>query len=114
MSYGNNAIWRHGKSPSVIIPSGQTDSNGFIYDPYSFGLFVIPAAFTGASVSFKVSADGSNFYPLRSAANTLISYTVAAGTAYPFPDELGGAIYARIVSASAEGAARTIIIMAKG
>lgn len=98
----------------MVIANGATDSSGIDYDRYSFGMFIIPAAFTGASVSFKVSSDGTTYFPVRDSTNTLISQTVTVGNAYQFPDEIGGARYVKIVSASAEGAARTILIMAKG
>jgi hypothetical protein len=97
----------------MSIANGQTDSSTLTMDHYSFGFFVIPAAFTGATVSFLVSADGSNFFPLRNAANSLISYSVTPANAYPFPDEIGAALALKIRSASAEGAARTIVVSMK-
>jgi hypothetical protein len=106
-------LLRHAKSPSLTIANGATDSGTLIFDHYSFGMFVIPAAFTGATVSFLVSADGTTFFPLRNAANSLISYTVTVGNAYPFPDEVGAAHSLKIRSASAEGAARTIVVSLK-
>ena len=104
---------RHAKSPSLTIANAATDSSALNFDSYSFGLFVIPATFTGATVSFLVSADGVTFYPLRNATNTIISYTVTGGNAYPFPDEVGGALSLKIRSASAEAAARTIVVSIK-
>ena len=106
-------LLRHAKSPAVTIANGATDSSVLTIDNYSFGLFTIPSAFTGATVSFLVSADGVTFVPLRNASNTLISYTVTPSNAYPFPDEVGAAFAVKIRSASAEGAARTIVVSVK-
>jgi len=108
-----NTLLRNAKSPAMSIANGQTDSNAVSFDPYSFGFFIIPAAFTGATVSFLVSADGVTFTPLRNAANALISYTVTPDNAYPFPDEVGAAMSIKLRSASAEGATRTIVTSVK-
>lgn len=105
---------RNARAPYVTIANGATASSALKFGDYAFGLFFIPSAFTGATVTFQVSYDGTTYVVLKDSSNTDISYTVTASKAYPFPDEASGAAYIKIISASAEGAARTIYCSVKG
>jgi hypothetical protein len=78
-----------------------------------FGL-VMPAAFTGATVSFKVSADNATFQPLYDNAGAAVSLTVGASQSFDLPTALASWPYWKVVSASAEGAARTLVVACKG
>lgn len=110
----NDKVTRFPKHPSCTIANGGTNSTGIDFSAYAFGQFTIPSAFTGATVTFQCSVDGSTYTTLNDSSNATISYTVTASRTYPLPDELSGAHYFRIVSASAEGAARTILLSLKG
>lgn len=75
--------------------------------------FILPASFTGATVSFSVSADDVTYAALYDSTNTLISITVTQGRAYALPIGVFPFVYVKIVSASNEAAARTIIVSSK-
>ena len=79
--------------------------------------FVMPAAFTGASISFQVSADDSTYQALYDDANSLVSITVSASRTYGFRNDVAMALghwrFVKFVSASAEGAERTIVVYTK-
>lgn len=105
---------RNSRAPYVTIASGGTASSALKFGDYAFGIFYIPSAFTGATVTFQTSYDGTTYTTLRDSSNADISYTVTASKSYAFPDEASGASYIKIVSASAEGADRTIYCNVKG
>lgn len=75
--------------------------------------FQIPSAFTGASVSFQVSADNSTFVALHDTSNAAVSQTVTASKAYTLPISIFPWGYMKIISASNEAAARSIIVALK-
>lgn len=111
---GQNTILRLPKSGKVAtITSGSATSNAVDISSWAIFGFQLPSAFTGATVTFQVSADGSNFTTLKDQTGTTITMTVAASFAYPFPDEVSPWSYVKIVSASNEAATRSIIIAAK-
>lgn len=91
-----------------VIANGGTVSDAISFQPFAQGGFVLPAAFTGASVSFQVSIDGVTYVAFYDSANALSSITVTQGRGYAFPIGLFAFGFVKIVSASAEGAARTI------
>ncbi len=90
---------------------------------YSGGLLQTPAAWTAASIAFKVcdTPDGT-FVPLRDQAANLVEITdvvANAAAAYPLPDELFGALYFKIWSETDgsdtnQQAARALTITLKG
>lgn len=111
---GQNTLLRLSKSGKVAtILSGQQDSSAVDISSWALLGFQMPAAFTGATVTFKVSSDGSTFTTLKDQTGTTITMTVSTSFAYPFPDEVSAWPYVKITSASAEGANRSIIIAAK-
>lgn len=78
------------------------------------GGFSIPAAFTGTAVTFQVSeADGGTFQALYDETGTAVSVPVAAGRSYSAPAALAAWPYFKIVSGSAEAAARTLAVVGK-
>ena len=108
-------IERQQQHGTVVIANGATASAEILLLGYAQGGFALPAAFTGASISFQVArVSGGTFLALRDDTNTVISITVAVSVAYPLPVELfAGWAAAKIVSASAEGAARTLEVVLK-
>jgi hypothetical protein len=76
----------------------------------------MPAAFTGATISFLASVDGTTYQALHNTvAGTLLSYTVTQGTFVAInPVDFYGVNYFKIVSASSEIAARTLLCAVKG
>lgn len=106
---------------TATIANGATTSNSIDLDSYGSdqGLvgLVMPAAFTGASITFNVSLDDVTYQQLFTSANAALSITVTAGKTYSFAQDFRSEIapyrYIQIVSASSEGAARTILLLKK-
>ena len=93
---------------SITIASGSTASAAFGTGQATRGSFQIPSAFTGATVTFKVSNDGTTFTNCPVEGNESVTPTVAANGTYSFPEKFFSFRYGQLVSASAEAAARTI------
>lgn len=75
---------------------------------------VLPATFTGSSLTFEVSADGSTFQPLYDKQHQAVSMSVSQGHSYALPAELLPWPHFKIKSGSSEGGARTLIVVIKG
>jgi hypothetical protein len=98
-------------SASVQIASGNSTSAPIAMKsgPRLAGV-QIPAAFTGTSISFSVSADNVTYGPFKQAGTT-VSITVAASDAVDILGAYPGLTawpYVEIVSSATEAAARTI------
>lgn len=99
---------------TVTISSGQTASGALDLRGRAFVGFIMPAAFTGSSVTFQGSADGTNFYALYNSDNTQFSITVSTSRYYCLnPADFLGMQQLKIVSGSAEGADRDITIVTR-
>jgi hypothetical protein len=99
---------------TLTIANGQTTSDLCNAATASaFGL-VLPAAFTGTSITYTVSADGSTFQALydNTGANQ-VTTAVTQGRSYDLPAELTAWPYFKLVSGSAEGAARSLVVVGK-
>lgn len=99
---------------TATIDNGQTTSGKIDIRYRAGGSFQIPAAFTGASVSFLGSNDDVTYTAVHDSTNTVISQTVTASKGYAFPASVMQFRFIKIVSASAEGAARSIVCGFKG
>jgi hypothetical protein len=109
-------------SPPVLrkkaqIASGQTKSSIIDAEHLSLRGLLMPAAFTGATMTFEVSdkADGT-FIPLVDESGAAVSVTVtqSEGVALDTASrELGAFRFLKLVSGSAEAAAREIICILK-
>lgn len=113
MAAGNSILRLFGDGKTTTIANAGTVSGAIAIGDYAMLGFQLPAAFTGVAMTFQVSADGATYVPLRDQSGALITITVAQGNAYPFPDEVGAWPYVKLVSGTAEGGARTILIAAK-
>ena len=107
-------ITRDGHFKKVTIANGTTTSEAINSAGYALFGLVMPSAFTGASVTFTTSHDGTTYQALYDTTNTQVSLTVAASRNYDLPTSLASWPYFKIVSASSEGAARTLYIVKKG
>lgn len=99
-------------SQTVTIASSATTSGSA--DLQGLGLvgLIMPAAFTGTTMSFQVSIDNSTFYDLYNTNNTLVSMAVTQGRAYSFvPGDLLGYRYIKVKSGSTEGGSRVITLV---
>lgn len=74
------------------------------------GLF-LPATFTGTTLTFSVSKDGTNFVTMQDGAGSSYTKTVANGTYCPLPPaDFAGVRWLKITSGSSEGADRVITL----
>lgn len=99
----------------LTIANAGTVSNAYkCTDHTAFGL-QMPAAFTGTTITFQVSADsGTTFQALYddSGANQ-VSMSVAASRSYDLPAALTAWTHFKIVSGSSEGAQRLLTVVGK-
>jgi hypothetical protein len=94
---------------SVDISNGGTESTALDVFGCVLSAIEIPSAFTGTTISFKGSIDGTTYSPVYDKIGAL--YSVAVGTSRIIvldPTITYGLRYIKIVSGSAEGAARNI------
>jgi len=69
----------------------------------------MPAAFTGAAITIQSSHNDGTYQALYNTGNTALSITVGTSRTYNIaPIDFAGVRFLKIVSGSAEGAARTI------
>ena len=99
---------------TATIANGQTVSGAvYIGDKLPVTL-LMPAAFTGATVSFQGSLDGSAYQAVN-VGGAAYSETVAASKNVTLdPSAFAGFRWIKVVSASAEAAARSVgVVMRK-
>jgi len=98
-------------SASVTIASGQTVSTALSVAGMDLVAVLIPSVFTGTTITFQGSIDGSTFSALYNHDGTAYSLTnVAASRLIQFTaNDFIGMNYIKLVSNSSEGADRTII-----
>lgn len=96
----------------VTISNGGTVSNGIQLGVGRTVLaLVTPAALTGTALSFQASVDGSTYNTVTDEGSAY-SVTAAASRFISIkPALLAGARFVKVVSGSAEGADRTIIVV---
>lgn len=86
----------------IDLLDGQTESAIINLQNEKITYIVIPASFTGTSISFKVDSDGtsSNMVAYNNASTgALISITVTAGESYAWNiNDFAGVMYLQIVS----------------
>ena len=96
-----------------VIDSGQTVSNAVDLRGHDMLCFILPATFTGTTINFQMSPykiDGT-FYDCYNISDAAMQATVTQGRAYFIePQDLAGIRFIKLVSGSAEGGARTILI----
>jgi hypothetical protein len=97
---------------NVTISSGQTTSTALDCGGCNLVGIIFPAAFTGATVSFEGSVDGTNFYTMKNDTGSTLSLTASTSSFVAIvPSDFAAAGHLKIVSASSEGADRTITLV---
>ena len=95
---------------STIIANGATVSAPvYLGDKLPVSL-QMPAAFTGATVSFQGSYDGVTYQAINTGGAAYSETVAASKNVVLDPSAFLGFRYMKIVSASAEGADRTILV----
>lgn len=117
-----SAIRRSSTSNSVTIASSGNLSSALEMSGASGGIIQMPAAWTAASIGFKVcnTVDGT-YLPLYDQDGVLVQIdSPAVDKAYTMPTELFGALYVKLWSQNGsgtntnQGAARTLTVTIKG
>lgn len=97
---------------SVVISNGQTASAEVDLEGFVLVGFETPATMTGTAMTFTVaSAVGGTHKALKTSGGSALSFTTAASGYYACdPVNFWGARVLKLVSGSAEGADRTLIL----
>lgn len=110
--------WQGIFSPAVAasIAATQTTSAPIECKGQALCGIQMPAAFTGTTLTFKASIDGTTFQPIyNTTSGTLLTYTVAQGRYIAInPQDFLGVNYLEIVSGSTEGTLRNFTVALKG
>lgn len=104
---------RAGTNQTVTIANAGTKSTSIdLVDAITAGI-VLPAAFTGTTITFETSHDDVTFQALTDKYGNAVTMTVAQGKSYTLPDEVAPWPFVKLVSGSAEGGDRTIRVVNK-
>lgn len=108
MSMSNSSITLY--PTNVVMTNGQTKSLAVGLRGLSMGWFVLPAGFDGTTLTFEVSQDGTNFFPLYDQLGNVISVPVAASRGYFIdPGIFAGFSAMKFVSGTAQSGGDTVI-----
>ena len=104
---------------TVTIPASGSLSDAFDMGPFAGGYLVMPAAWTSASIAFKVAPEAGGTYVALYKESALVelggsTVSVAGG----LPADLAGCRYVKLFSETAgsdvnQGAARTFTVVLK-
>jgi len=98
----------------VTITGGGTTSGAFTTQGLGVVGLIMPGTFTGTTMTFTGSDDGTNFYSLYNTSGTALSITVAASRLILFtPGDLVGIQFIKLVSGSTEGSDRVIQVITR-
>lgn len=96
---------------TATIANAATTSSEIKLDGAAFGGVILPATMTGTTMTFTVSdASGGTYVALTDSAGNAISQTIAASKGFALPPEAFAFPYLKLVSGSAEGGARSILV----
>jgi hypothetical protein len=98
---------------TATIASGQTVGAAFYVGAKVPVSLQMPASFTGASVSFQGSNDNVTYQAIYSGSAAYSETVTASKDVALDPNILAGFPYLKIVSASAEGADRSIVVLTR-
>lgn len=102
------------QNQTVTIANGATTSGAANLDGLAVMGFIIPAAFTGTTITFLGSDDGTNFFTLVNASGTTLSVTVVTSSYMLMSaTDLMGIRYLKLVSGASEAAARSVGIITR-
>lgn len=101
---------------ATTIANGATTSAAIPTKGLTLVGVQLPAAFTGTTITFTGSVDGTTYQAVKSTTSgTALSYTVAQGTyAAIDPIPFYGLAFIKLVSGSSEGGARSFSVTLKG
>ena len=107
-------INRYSSFRVLTIANGGTVSDAF--DAREFAAFgIVMPTMTGTAITLQVSHDGVTYQALhKNSSDVAWSVTITSAKSYALPSDLESWPYFKIVSGSAEGAARTLYVVGKG
>jgi hypothetical protein len=98
----------------ATIANGQTVSSAVDLGGTTLCGLMMPAAFTGVALTFQGSIDGTNFAIVKGSDGNDLSLTVAAARYVKLnPVDFYGLRHLKLVSGSAEAAARDITLASR-
>lgn len=75
---------------------------------------IIPSTYNGTALSFQVSADGANYYPMYDTAGNSVSYTVSTSRYVKFnPDDFAGVKHLKLSTPNQSGEDTVITLLCK-
>jgi hypothetical protein len=101
----NRECQKKGNAETITIATTVVAGNAIPYGSYAGGMLYVPSGAGYTVITWYVSADGVNFYPIDYGGGTNTTTTVAASFAYPFPSSAFGAPY--ILPVATTGSAGT-------
>jgi len=113
---------RHARSVGVTIANGAALSEAFSMEAFSMGVVHMPAAWTAASIGFKVAAtQGGTYLPLYDESASLVQISgPAVDKAYVLPPAAAAMPWVKLWSQDGsgnntnQGGDRTITVTVKG
>ena len=93
---------------NYTFANGATNGAVYALGQYAWGSYQIPAAFTGTTITVQYSVDGSNWTTVPTEGSETNPQTVTTNGTYRLPVMTFAAKFMRLVSGTAEGAARTV------
>jgi hypothetical protein len=96
----------------AAIASSATTSDAINLAGMNLVGLVMPAAFTGTTVTFQASVDGTNYFDVYNTAGTQLSVTVGTSQYIClWPSDLASIKNLKLVSGATEAAARSITLV---
>ena len=99
---------------TATIAISATVSDAIDLGGASLNAIVTPLALTGTTMTFQGSHDGTTYNAIYDTAGAAVTVTVAASRFIPLaPSDFSGVRYIKVVSGSAEAAARSITLVGR-
>ena len=103
------------ESETFTIANGQTTSNAIKLMGRSLAALIMPAAFTGTSLTIKASIDGVTYLDAYNTDGNILTISCAANRYIClFTPDFFATEYIKIVSSGAEGAERVVTAVFMG
>lgn len=113
-AWAQNTASRFPQVVTFTIANGETTSDAKDLGGCTAAALVMPSAFTGTAITFSVAADGGTYQTLYDEFGSAKTITVAASrTIILSPSDFWFGGRMKVVSGSAEAAARTVKIICR-
>lgn len=101
---------------TLTVANGATTSDACTATDWALFSMITPAALTSVACTFTVcNTLAGTYVPLYDSAGVIVpTTTISTSRAFDLPTQLASFLYFKVVLGSAEGAARSLVIMKKG